>query len=123
MLYALSLRDADCGARTPRPQADVGQTYNSSLTAQYITVYDNVVANSGGVDMIMNVADLTYADNYGPGTANLPNNAGISGTNQQRWDTMFTMWQPVLGGISAVHAAGNHEVRCVCCALACRPWR
>ena len=93
-------------------QADVGQTYNSSLTAQYVTVYDNyVVSNSGGVDMILNVADLTYADNYGPGTPNLPNNAGISGTNQQRWDTMFTMWQPVLGGISTVHAAGNHEVR------------
>ena len=36
--------------------------------------------------------------------------AGVSGTNQQRWDTLFTMWQSVLGSTSTVHAAGNHEI-------------
>ena len=50
--------------------ADVGQTYNSSLTAQYITVYDNnMLNNAGGLDMILNVADLTYADNHGAAVA------------------------------------------------------
>ena len=44
--------------------ADVGQTYNSSLTAQYIQRFDTIVGNNG-VDAILNVADLTYADNYG----------------------------------------------------------
>ena len=40
--------------------ADVGQTYNSSLTAQYLTVYANsTLAATGGLHMILNVADLT----------------------------------------------------------------
>ena len=100
--------------------ADVGQTYNSSLTAQYIQVYDNtVLAGQGNLDMILNVADLTYADNHGPQTPNLPNTvlnaagsyvSGVGGTNQQRWDSWFTMWQPVVGSTSIVHAAGNHEL-------------
>ena len=92
--------------------ADVGQTYNSSLTAQYISVYDNsVVASAGGLDLILNVADLTYADNYSPDSVELPQPAGARpGTNQQRWDSMFAMWAPVFGGVSVVHAAGNHEI-------------
>ena len=92
--------------------ADVGQTYNSSLTAQYITVYDNnVLASAGGLDLILNVADLTYADNYSPDSVELPQPAGARpGTNQQRWDSMFAMWAPVFGGVSVVHAAGNHEI-------------
>jgi len=36
----------------------VGQTYNSSLTAQYINRYNNMLAAAGGVDLILNVADL-----------------------------------------------------------------
>jgi hypothetical protein len=74
--------------------ADVGQTYNSSLTAQYIQVFDGMTSAAGGIDMILNVADLTYADNYGP-TAELPAQllqhlrclfGGLGRTNQQRWD-------------------------------------
>ena len=92
--------------------ADVGQTYNSSLTAQYITVYDNnVLSGNGGLDVILNVADLTYADNYSPDSTEVPQPAGARpGTNQQRWDSMFAMWAPVFGGVSVVHAAGNHEI-------------
>ena len=73
--------------------ADVGQTYNSSLTAQYVTTYAKAKAN--GVGLILNVADLAYADNYCAGSNNLPSASCLgSGTNQQRWDSMFTMWQP-----------------------------
>lgn len=36
--------------------ADVGQTYNSSLTAQYVNVYGSKVAN--GLNLIMNIGDL-----------------------------------------------------------------
>ena len=89
--------------------ADVGQTYNSSMTAQYIQRYDTINAGTGGVDVILNAADLTYSDNYGPTSNNLPN-PGVAGTNQQRWDTWSTMWQGVLGTNLIMHAAGNHEL-------------
>jgi hypothetical protein len=36
----------------------VGQTYNSSLTAQYINRYDTMLTSAGGLDLILNVADL-----------------------------------------------------------------
>ena len=36
--------------------ADVGQTYNSSLTAQYVNAYAKTLTN--GLNLIMNVADL-----------------------------------------------------------------
>lgn len=78
--------------------ADVGQTYNSSLTAQYVGLYADSLPH-GTADLILNVGDLTYADNYGPASAAQTRyqKTGPRGTNQQRWDSMFTMWQPVFG--------------------------
>jgi acid phosphatase type 7 len=97
--------------------ADVGQTYNSSLTAQYLKTYAaslGIGAPSGrtGLDVVLNVGDFTYSDNYGP-TSNAAPSYWINapgGTNQQRWDSWMSMWQPVLGASTWVSAAGNHEI-------------
>ena len=96
--------------------ADVGQTYNSSLTAQYLRTYATQVgvSNAGrtGLDIVLNVGDFSYADNYGPASVAAPSYwAGVpGGTNQQRWDTWMAMWQPVIGAASLVSVAGNHEI-------------
>ena len=42
--------------------ADVGLTYNSSLTAQFVASYDQYLTNTnaGGLDLVINVGDFTY---------------------------------------------------------------
>lgn len=42
--------------------ADVGVTYNSSLTAQFVASYDQYLTNTnaGGLDLVINVGDFTY---------------------------------------------------------------
>jgi hypothetical protein len=84
---------------------DVGQTFNSSLTAQYINTYAASLGATG-LHQILNVGDLTYSDNYGPASVDETG----SGTNQNRWDSMATMWQPVFGKTLSMHLAGNHEL-------------
>lgn len=83
--------------------SDVGQTFNSSLTAQYIATY---IAGTP-VQAVLNAGDLTYADNYDPLNSF---NANAKGTNPMKWDSWATMWQPVLGQALHVGAAGNHEI-------------
>ncbi len=94
--------------------SDVGETFNSSLTAQYIASYGNALQDSGngrtGLDFLLNVGDFSYADNYGPGDTLRTCASSPCGTLQQKTDAWFTMWQPVLGRTAAVHAAGNHEL-------------
>ena len=99
--------------------SDVGMTFNSSLTAQYIGAYmDAATATQpgqrSGVDLVLNAGDFSYADSYGPGnpqrTCAQLGGASCGGTAQQRTDGWFTMWQPVLSRAAAVHAAGNHEL-------------
>ena len=94
--------------------ADVGQTFNSSMTAQYMAQYADSLGGTSraGVDVLLSVGDFSYADNYGP-TDQLQTcwqTGAPCGTMQQRWDSAFTMWQPVIGRSTAVHAAGNHEL-------------
>ena len=109
------------GSRTAYPvrwgvMADVGQTFNSSLTAQYLRTYATQLgvssAGRSGLDVVLNVGDFSYSDNYGPASVAAPSYwAGVpGGTNQNRWDTWMAMWQPVLGAASWVSAAGNHEI-------------
>lgn len=80
--------------------ADVGQTVNSSLTMQ------QMMANNPQV--VLMAGDNAYADNY---RANNPDEeGGNEGTNQQRWDSYFTMWEPLYCSVPSLNAVGNHEV-------------
>ncbi len=97
--------------------SDAGQTYNSSLTAQYIRAYIDAARGGGGggrvgIDLLLNMGDFGYADGYGPGDAQrtCEQTRGACGSAQARTDAWFTMWQPVLSRTAAVHAAGNHEL-------------
>ena len=87
--------------------ADVGQTYNSSLTAQYVARYSNMV---GGLDNILNVGDFTYGDDFGPTTTYYNAAPSASGSNVIKWDSWAAMWQPVTGLATMVNAPGNHEM-------------
>lgn len=64
--------------------ADAGQSFNTSLTAQYINAWGATV---GGITALLNAGDLTYADTYG------------AASDDNRWDTYATMWNPVFGAI------------------------
>ena len=86
--------------------ADVGVTYNSSLTAQYMA---RLGANTpGGLSMIVNVGDFTYGDDFGPSSTFYGSSSG--GSNVMKWDMWASMWQPVTGSALLVNAVGNHEM-------------
>jgi hypothetical protein len=54
--------------------------------------------------VIINTADLTYADNYG---ATSPDVLGGTGTNQNREDTWHVLWEEVLSVTPTLQAAGS----------------
>ena len=105
--------------------SDVGETYNSSLTAQYVGAFMDAVTLDGGparagLDLVLTAGDFSYADAYGVADAQrtcAQLGGACSGTNQARTDAWFTMWQPVLGRAAAVHAAGAPACACVCACL------
>ncbi|GFH10112.1 purple acid phosphatase [Haematococcus lacustris] len=79
--------------------ADVGQSENSTATR------DHLMMNSP--EVIINVADLTYADTY---SAVGPDVHTGAGTNQQRWDSWNVLWAPLLNNTPMLNCAGNHEL-------------
>lgn len=78
--------------------ADLGQTKNSTLTM--LNIYKEVVSfdpSSGGkpVSLALCAGDMSYAD-----------------SNQTRWDTWFTIMEPLLSILPLQVAVGNHEGEC-----------
>lgn len=76
-------------------QADVGQTYNSSLTAQYITRYDTMLAGSGGVDLILNVGDLTVRLGLPRRLLSACRSVDVAVPALPRVGGMCSFWQPL----------------------------
>lgn len=72
--------------------ADVGMTYDTSETVQYIAALG---ASVGGVHGVLMAGDITYADNVN--------------SNQAYWDAWATLWQPVTGSALLLTCPGNHE--------------
>lgn len=83
--------------------ADVGQTYNSSLTAQFLATY----LSASNAHMVLNVGDFTYGDEHGM-YSTFPD--GDDGTNPWFWDSWSAMWQSALGQALWFNTAGNHEI-------------
>ncbi|KAJ9534344.1 hypothetical protein QJQ45_016038 [Haematococcus lacustris] len=79
--------------------ADVGQSENSTATRNHLMM--------NGPEVIINVADLTYADTY---SAVGPDVHIGAGTNQQRWDSWNVLWAPLLNNTPMLNCAGNHEL-------------
>ncbi|KAL6761255.1 Metallo-dependent phosphatase-like protein [Haematococcus lacustris] len=79
--------------------ADVGQSENSTATRNHLMM--------NGPEVIINVADLTYADTY---SAVGPDVHIGAGTNQQRWDSWNMLWAPLLNNTPMLNCAGNHEL-------------
>ena len=78
---------------------DIGQTVNSSQTRNHLS------ANKPQV--IINVGDLTYADNF------LPWDVPVSHaqlTHQRRWDSFIQLWTSLFSKVPQIHALGNHEM-------------
>ena len=93
--------------------ADVGQTFNSSLTAEYVARYAAGAAAgsaAGGLDGLINVGDFTYGDNFGIGSTFYGARVPRMGSNPLKWDSWAPMWQPVTGAALLLGVAGNHEM-------------
>jgi predicted phosphodiesterase len=96
--------------------ADVGQTYNSSVT------YQHLVADKP--DAAVFIGDLSYSDNYndrggeggiGPSTTTATYNGtskSLSQTYQPRWETMGRLLQRSGNAVALpwIFGPGNHEI-------------
>eukprot|EP01026_Neomeris_dumetosa_P058141 TRINITY_DN5391_c0_g1_i3.p1 TRINITY_DN5391_c0_g1~~TRINITY_DN5391_c0_g1_i3.p1 ORF type:complete len:479 (-),score=44.89 TRINITY_DN5391_c0_g1_i3:439-1674(-) len=90
--------------------ADIGQTYNSSVTAF------NMLERQ--VDFIIHIGDLSYADDHDAsggigqwGSPTLPGKQEPNwGTFQPRWDTWGRLMEPIASHIPWNNNNGNHEV-------------
>ena len=63
----------------------------------------------GSVDVILNLGDLTYGDDFSPLTTYY-GNSYASGVNPLKWDSFQPMFQPALGNALFVTTYGNHEI-------------
>eukprot|EP00270_Netrium_digitus_P005828 TRINITY_DN1781_c0_g1_i5.p1 TRINITY_DN1781_c0_g1~~TRINITY_DN1781_c0_g1_i5.p1 ORF type:complete len:499 (-),score=25.51 TRINITY_DN1781_c0_g1_i5:115-1611(-) len=88
--------------------ADVGQTFNSSLT------YDNALLSNPNV--LLFVGDLNYADNYSPpcqAYAGVDMSYSTCGIGGLRWDSWGRLSQKLFSKIPVVLVPGNHELELV----------
>jgi len=93
--------------------ADIGQTYNTSVTLER-TAQDNP-------DALLHLGDLSYADDWLPnGTAapwftggEMPETGGYFLTYQPKWDTFARLTQPLFASVPHLSIGGNHELESV----------
>lgn len=93
--------------------ADIGQTYNTSVTLDR-TAQDNP-------DALLHLGDLSYADDWLPnGTAqpwftggSMPETGGYFLTYQPKWDTFARLTQPLFASVPHMSIGGNHELESV----------
>lgn len=80
--------------------ADVGQTYNTSVTISHML--------QDKLDLVFLIGDFTYADHYT--ASGIPGTGPSNTTYQPRWDTWARMWEPILSHVPVLHTNGNHEI-------------
>lgn len=82
--------------------ADLGGTYNSTVTLEHL------VQAEGDVSLL--IGDFTYADNYlVDGTITPEDFEGPDTTYQPRWDGFFRFIQPLWSKTPFLASNGNHE--------------
>ncbi|MEW5302572.1 MAG: hypothetical protein WDW36_005342 [Sanguina aurantia] len=80
--------------------ADVGQTYNASVTFDHM--------RQSLPDVVLLIGDISYADHYSANGVGVPGFSAMS-TYQPAWDTQGRLMQPLLSQFPHLQVPGNHE--------------